>query len=113
MRIASLFTLIFLVLVVGVFYLQYFLSKKENKWLGLVLPIISFFFSLMAALSAVSSVTVSNNGETVGRSPGMISAIIIFLYNNIPTLIFLSIYYIEQEKIKKQARLERMKIEDL
>ena len=32
--------IIFLAVVIGVIWLQIFLSKKDNKWLGLILPIV-------------------------------------------------------------------------
>lgn len=35
-------TLIALAFLVGIVFLQIFLSKKESKWPGLILPIISF-----------------------------------------------------------------------
>ena len=34
--------IIFLAVVIGVIWLQIFLSKKDNKWLGLILPIVAF-----------------------------------------------------------------------
>lgn len=38
--------IILLIIIVGGIFLQIFLSKKENKWLGLILPIITLTFSL-------------------------------------------------------------------
>lgn len=44
----TLFFLILLLFIIGLVVLQIKLSKKRNKWLGLVLPFISFLFSILA-----------------------------------------------------------------
>ena len=44
-------TLVFLLFIAGVIALQVFLSKRENKWPGLVLPIMSLLFSLLYPLN--------------------------------------------------------------
>ena len=36
-----------LALLVGVIFLQIYLSKRESKWPGLVLPIIAFLWGLL------------------------------------------------------------------
>ena len=61
MRIAVnlIITLMFLA---GIILLQIFLSKKENKWPGLMLPIISFLFGLIYPLNMV----VPSDGITAG-----------------------------------------------
>ena len=43
-----------LVFVVGGILLQIFLSKRERKWPGLVLPLLSLLYSLLMACSAVA-----------------------------------------------------------
>lgn len=61
--------LAFLVFLAGSIWLQIFLSKKQNKWLGLIIPLICFVFSIMAVLSlamytntAITSLTDVNDG---------------------------------------------------
>jgi len=57
----SVVLIFFLAIFAGVIILQIFLSKKESKWAGLVLPFISLGISLMAVLGvllfSVSTVT--------------------------------------------------------
>ena len=50
----------------GIIWLQIFLSKKENKWLGLLLPIISLCISLIAVFGiAVLTVTTKTSVTTI------------------------------------------------
>lgn len=51
---------LFLFVVALVVWLQIFLSKMKNKWLGLILPILSFIYSLIM----VSGIVVF---ETMGK----------------------------------------------
>ena len=43
-----------LVFVAGGILLQIFLSKREGKWPGLILPLLSFLYSLVMAFSTVA-----------------------------------------------------------
>jgi fumarate reductase subunit D len=60
------------------------LSKGESKWAGLVLPIITFIFSLIYVLNIAAT---ENVGQTI------VLIITTFLLTNIPTVILLSIYF--------------------
>ena len=71
-----------LVLLVGIVLLQIFLSKREGRWPGLILPLLTFLYSLLMACSAVAY-----NGEIPW---GAILASLIL--GNIPTVILLAIY---------------------
>ena len=53
--------LILLLLVVGGVLLQIFLSRRENKWLGLVLPLLTFLMSLLNVLSIRDTGSISQN----------------------------------------------------
>jgi hypothetical protein len=55
--------------------MQIFLVKKKSKWAGLMLPLISFVFSVFLIVI----------------SPNFIS--IIFILANIPTAIYLTIFF--------------------
>lgn len=95
-----------LVLLVGGVFLQIFLSKKSSKWFGLILPAITFLYSLLMVLGlAVYD----------GMSGGEIFILIAstFLLNNIPTIVLLGIYFGCREKMKLRAELEKMSIQDL
>lgn len=93
-----------IILIVGMIVLQVFLSKRENKWPGIVLPAISFIFSLIMVL----------NVANVGDWTSVLSAIfLIFLLCNIPTLVLFAIYFGIRSGKKRKAELEKMNIQDL
>ena len=94
------FVLISLVLIV---LLQVWLSKRESKWPGLTLPIISFLISFIYPLNmAIPSVG------------GYLFALILgWLIANIPTIIFTVIYLSCREKLRRSKQLDKMFIQDL
>lgn len=99
-------TLVFLLFIVGVIVLQVFLSKRENKWPGLVLPIISFLFGLLYPLNMAA--------PTEGLTAGFIvQMILIWLLGNIPTIVFLAIYFGCRQKQRRNKQLDKMNIQDL
>ncbi|NLT14556.1 MAG: hypothetical protein GXY05_09465 [Clostridiales bacterium] len=99
-------TFLVLAITAGVILLQIFLSKKENKWLGLILPFITFACSLLTVLSI--TITDGMTGRDVFR---LIASA--FFISNIPTVILLAIYFAFRGKIKQKKALERMNIQDL
>lgn len=104
MEIASIMLFVFLIVfVVGGILLQIFLSKRESKWPGLILPLLSFLYSLVMALSA----TAYNGGIPWG--PILASLVL----GNIPTVILLAIYFACREKFRKRSELDKMHINDL
>lgn len=97
-------TIIFLLaLLVGVPLLQIVLSRRESKWPGLILPLLTFLYALVMALSA----TAYNGGIPWG--PILASLIL----GNIPTVILLAIYAACREKFRKRSELDKMQIKDL
>jgi len=121
--------LLFLLLAgAGVIMLQIFLSKKESRWPGLVMPCISFAVALLAVLSvllftAVTSTTgyYDENGVFIEQavtqitetSTVVISVVYVFMLYNIPTGILIAIYAACRGKRKKQRELEKMSVQDL
>lgn len=124
--------IILLVVIAGIAALQIFLSKKESKWLGLILPAISLLISILTVLgivffSAVNSTSgsvISENGEVIelveslSENSGdiastVLSAILIFLLSNIPTVILLGIYFACRQRLRRDKQIERMNIQDL
>ena len=95
-----------LALLVGVIFLQIYLSKRESKWSGLVLPIISFLFGLLYPLNMVAP----SEGVTVGF---IVQMVMVWLLGNIPTIIFLAIYFGCREKKRRNKQLDKMNIQDL
>lgn len=118
---------------VGIIWLQVVLSKKQNKWLGLILPFLCLFISIMGALGTATFTTVSRtsmiqeevNGQIVKQEVidsqiqqqdvggAIVTAVVVFVMMNIPTLILLAIYFACREKRKKNGELEKMNIQDL
>ena len=95
-----------LVLLVGGVFLQIFLSKKNSKWFGLILPAITFLYSLLMVLGL--AVYDGMNGREI-----FILIASTFLLSNIPTMVLLGIYFGCREKMKLRAELEKMSIQDL
>lgn len=90
-------------LFVGIVFLQIFLSRKENKWVGLILPILSFLFSLSYPLNIPKFTAITN----------IIHILLIWLISNIPTIILLIVYFVCKEKQHKKKQIEKMNIQDL
>ena len=103
MEMASRTVTFLLVFVVGGILLQIFLSKRESRWPGLILPLLTFLYSLVMACSAVAY----NGGIPWG--PILASLIL----GNIPTVILLAIYFACREKFRKRSELDKMSIDDL
>lgn len=85
-----------LVFFAGLIGLQVFLSRRKNKWLGLIFPLLCVTFSVVTILLSVS--------------PSWFPTALIM---NIPTIIFLVIYFACREQFKKSNELEKMNIQDL
>ena len=120
--------LLFLLLAAaGVILLQIFLSKKESKWAGLILPIISFGISLLGVMGifvffAFSATSMHMaDGEIIEETVTQIgdvssiiaTAIYVFLLGNIPTAILAAIYAACRGKRNKQRALDKMRAKDL
>lgn len=99
-------TLIVLLFIAGVIVLQVFLSKRESKWPGLVLPLIAFLFGLLYPLNMVAP----SEGVTVGF---IFQMILVWLLGNIPTIVLMAIYWSCRGKQRRNKQLEKMNIQDL
>lgn len=77
--------------------LQIFLCRRENKWLGLILPAISFLGSIVFLLQATE----------------LRAMMLSFLVPNIGTVVYLLIYVGIRRKKKKNSDMDQMKIKDL
>jgi len=117
-----------LILLGGIIYLQIILSKKENKRLGLILPIITFSLALILAFISVFSYSANTSfsdvkdGEIViveeivtekDNNSSLFAALELFIYYNILTIILLMIYFIYRNSINKKKALEMMTVLDL
>ena len=98
-------TLLFLLAaLVGGIFLQIFLSRRESRWPGLVLPLLTFLLSLLNVLNIADTGSVSENGLLV---------LVTVLIGNIPTLVLLAIYWAAREKRRIRAQMDKMNIDDL
>ncbi len=94
---------------IGLIVLQVFLCKRENKGLGLILPIIFLALSLVFVLGSIFM----TGGVSVAHIPRML---VVFLLLNIPTIIFAVVYLVcknDGGKAKQKKQLDRMNIQDL
>lgn len=133
MRNATIFLFGVIVILGGSIWLQIFLSKRTNRWLGLVIPLICFLYSIVMTLSvpmyfsntslkvetlaedgSIVSEEVSK-GESTRLSVGETLATIIpvFAISNVSTIIYLAIYGACRESRKKNSELKKMNIQDL
>ena len=103
MLLASKALILMLVLLVGVPVLQVFLSRRENRWPGLLLPLLTFLYSLVM----VCSVTAYEGGIPWGA---ILASLVL---GNIPTVILLAIYAACREKFRKRSELDKTRIDDL
>lgn len=106
MRNVTIMLFIVLALLVGGVFLQIFLSKKKSRWFGLILPVITFLYSLLMIFSIAIF-----DGMTGGEIFMLFAST--FLISNIPTIVLLGIYFGCREKMKIRSQLDKMNIQDL
>ena len=104
MRIGFIITLVWLGLLVGGVLLQIFLSRRESRWPGLVLPGICVLFSLIAVLS------VAARG---GVMESIVTILMVLVLYNLPTLVLLAIYAACRSGRRKRDEVDTMRIHDL
>lgn len=113
MKISFINTIISLILLLficaAIIYLQVYLCKKESKYLGLILPVISLIFALMNVVG-VATFTIFDSISKVESYTGLFVA---FLVANIPTIILVFIYLGIREKKNMKKELDKMNIKDL
>lgn len=106
MKAVVIYLLISVLFIAGMIVLQVFLSKQESRWPGLVLPIISLILSFLYPLNMPVPID--------GVSGGFVLQILaVWLLANIPTIVFLAIYFGCRAKQRRNKQLEKMNIQDL
>lgn len=133
-------SLLFLVGIIAiVLFVQIKLSRSSNKFLGLIMPVLSFLLSILMVLgmsaftlytgtTTQSTMTTDDQtGEIIEESEeiiksseqedlgvgGFLNIGYIFLITNVPTAILGGIYVSERNKISMKKEIEKMKIDDL
>ena len=103
---ASISIFVLIAILIGTVILQVFLSRMENKWIGLILPALSFFIASIIGIGRIIY-------DFQTSFSVILADILTFLLYNIPTAIFLLIYLTCREKFKKNKEIEKMNIQDL
>ena len=103
--------LITLALLVGIVLLQIFLSRRESRWPGLVIPSFPFLFSLCVTFGAALYAYIPTEHQSFGDI--LVPTLLLFLMYNIPTLVLLGIYFACREKYSRKKQLDKMNIQDL
>lgn len=94
-------TIIFvLVVLVGQFFLQYFLSTRESRWPGLILPVLNCLVGLIYALNA-TTIPAALAGFLLGG--GIFCAVNLLLYG----------LGRGRTRRRRADRVEKMNIQDL
>lgn len=102
------FVLISILMFVGLCFLQAYLSKRESKFLGWIIPGISFLLSLIWPLNV--AYFPADGGMSWGP---VLEMLLVLLLANIPTYIYLIIYFVCREKYHKKNQMNKMNIQDL
>ena len=103
----SLNTIILLLIVSLIVYLQIYFSKMESKWMGLILPGLTLIYSIIVFLN------IAEPPVDISISKRIAMVLSAFLTSNIPTIILLAIYAAARQKLKRKTEIEKMNIKDL
>lgn len=96
--------LLLILFLVAIILLQIILSKRENKWPGLIIPIISFGLSMLWIMGIPYYLSLSGL---------ILKVVLVFIITNIPTAFFLAIYFNYRKKKTKIDEIYKMNIQDL
>ncbi len=96
--------IVLLILTVSAVLLQIFLSRRESRWPGLILPGICVLISLIAVLGVAAFGSLAESILTV--------LLVLVLYN-LPTAVLLAIYAACRSGRRKRDEADTMRIHDL
>ena len=109
--------LIFLLLCAGVVWLQLWLSRRPQRFPGLVLPILSFAVSLIAAFGLTIfrlMPQAANMAAAVSERPSWAAIVLTVVLYNVPTFVLLLIYAACRHRRRGvRSQMEKMRIDDL
>lgn len=108
--------LIVSIIAIGI-YIQIKLSRSENKYLGLILPVIYSLFLLIIFLNTfvAGSDSGKNNIEVkvLPTGLGLINGFFSLIFLIGPVFIYIYIYVKERRDLKMTRELEKTKVRDL
>ena len=110
--------LIFLLVCAAVLWLQLYLSRRAERFPGLILPIFSFAVSLIVAFGLLSmrlELLSPREGLMVaGQAPSWGNILLTFALYNVPTAVLLLIYAVcRWRRHAARSQMDRMRIDDL
>ena len=97
------FLIVCLLLYGGIIVAQIFLSRRQNRFLGLILPIVHFLLALIVSCTVV----------VPGQPTAYVSPLFVLLLCNIPTVVLLILYFACRPKKKGNPQIQKMNIQDL
>lgn len=100
---------ILLLVSVGVIVLQVYLSGRESKVPGLVLPGILFLGELFVLPNVVSVAFFT--AETLAA--GCVNVILRVCITLLPTIVLMAVYFLCRRRLDRRKQLEKMNIQDL
>ncbi len=100
-------TIILLLIVSLIIYLQIYFSKMESKWIGLILPGLTLIISIIMVLN------IAEPPVSISMTQRIAMVLSTFLTSNIPTIILLAIYSVVRQKLKRKSEIDKMNIKDL
>ena len=123
-----LYCIISLVVFIGVIFLQKLLTKKHIL-LGLILPLLILFNTIMIDVQIISAMYLSdfgprvvekyNNGLLISKSTVVTSItnlpanILILVFFNVLTIVLFIVFFADRKRIKHEKELTKMRINDL
>lgn len=111
---------ILLLVSVGVIALEVYLSRRESKVPGLVLPAITFSGELFILLNVVTNVVMTSAADNaVGGVDSydvfvtVVNTVLTLLVISMPTIVLLVIYFLCRRGMNRKKQIEKMNIQDL
>ncbi len=111
---------ILLLVSVGVIVLEVYLSRRESKVPGLVLPAITFSGELFILLNVVTNVVMTSVADNaVGGVDSysvfvtVLNTVLTLLVISMPTIVLLVIYFLCRRRMNRKKQIEKMNIQDL
>ncbi|MEF2628625.1 MAG: hypothetical protein U0M30_06410 [Agathobaculum butyriciproducens] len=119
--VSTIISLIFLIaFVAAMIILQVYLSRRESKLPGLVLPAITFFGELFILLNVVTNVVMTSVADNaVGGVDSysvfvtVLNTVLTLLVISMPTIVLLVIYFLCRRRMNRKKQIEKMNIQDL
>ena len=119
--VSTIISLIFLIaFVAAMIILQVYLSRRESKLPGLVLPANTFLGELFILLNVVTNVVMTSVADNaVGGVDSysvfvtVLNTVLTLLVISMPTIVLLVIYFLCRRGMNRKKQIEKMNIQDL